>query len=222
MKLKKVLFYLLAALLGGCVLSIHPLYTANVLVFEEKLLGVWIGDDSRWEFKIGKDENPYAAFGGGKRQDGKRFYSLTIDQDEKQTKRGEFVAHLVKLDDTLFLDLFPAEPNLASDFYKFHLLPVHSFIKVEQIDPTLKMRMSDSSKFEKMLAKDPNIIDFEAASERIVLTAEPNELQEFLRKHANNENFFGDPFELKRFEPAEPNKPVDADPNGSSKEIPAQ
>jgi len=44
MKTKKLLFYSLAALLGGCVpvMSLHPLYTEKDVLFEEKLLGRWV------------------------------------------------------------------------------------------------------------------------------------------------------------------------------------
>ena len=43
MKTKMPLFYLLAALLGGCVpiFSINPLYTKNEVVFKPELVGVW-------------------------------------------------------------------------------------------------------------------------------------------------------------------------------------
>lgn len=44
MKGKKLLFYSLAAILGGCVpvMSLHPLYTEKDVLFEEKLLGSWV------------------------------------------------------------------------------------------------------------------------------------------------------------------------------------
>ena len=47
MNTRKLLFYLLAVLLGSCVpvMSLHPLFTKEHLVFEEKLLGTWADDD---------------------------------------------------------------------------------------------------------------------------------------------------------------------------------
>ena len=41
MKIKKILFYLLAGLLGGClpIMSLQPFYTPDNLLFEENLLG---------------------------------------------------------------------------------------------------------------------------------------------------------------------------------------
>jgi len=45
MHAKGVLFYCLAVLLGGCspVVSRHPLFTQDNVVFEERLLGTWVG-----------------------------------------------------------------------------------------------------------------------------------------------------------------------------------
>ena len=56
MKTHKILFYGLAALLGGCVpvLSLQPLFTRQTLVFDEQLLGTWVDDandsDISWQF----------------------------------------------------------------------------------------------------------------------------------------------------------------------------
>jgi len=51
MHAKTNLFYCLVVLLGGCVpvVSLHPLFTEDNLVFEEKLLGTWV-NDTTWEF----------------------------------------------------------------------------------------------------------------------------------------------------------------------------
>ena len=90
---KKALFYLLAALIGGCVpvISLHPFYTEEDVVFEEKLLGKWVDDpndpDTTWEFN--RIEEP------------KNAYKLVFYDDEG--KKGSFVAHLVRLQNKLFL-----------------------------------------------------------------------------------------------------------------------
>ncbi|MHC4244422.1 MAG: hypothetical protein ACYSU4_18605, partial [Planctomycetota bacterium] len=82
-QVKKALFYLLAALLGGCVpvMSLHPLYTEKDVVFEERLLGRWVDDPSSpetiWEFS--RIEEPNNA------------YNLLFSDEEG--KKGSFVAH---------------------------------------------------------------------------------------------------------------------------------
>jgi hypothetical protein len=202
---KKVLFYLLAALLGGCVpiLSLHSLYTEEDVVFEEKLLGTWLEDpnkpESTWKFK--RIEEPNNA------------YNLVLSDEEG--KKGSFVAHLVKLEDSLFLDVFPDEfpcdtddPNKTDWLYNvFFLVPAHTFLKIEQIEPTLKMRIMEPDNVEEMLENDPNLIKHEIVQERPVLTASTKELQKFMKAHANDEGLFGEPSKMKRVQPKDPNAP---------------
>ncbi len=210
MKVKKILFYLLAALLGGCVpvLSLHALYTEENTVFEEKLLGTWLEDtnepEAAWEFKrIDKT---------------KKEYKLIISDDKN--KKGSFVAHLVKLEDSLFLDVFPDEfpcdtedPNKTDWLYNvFFLVPAHTFIKIEQIEPILKMRIMEPENVKEMLEKDPNLIKHEIVQDRLVLTASTKELQKFMKAHANNEEIFGELSKMKRVQPKDPNAPEGTEP----------
>lgn len=189
MKTKKLLFYLLAAILAGCVPSLHPLYTEKELVFEEKLLGTWYDGKDIWKFESDSEE---------------KSYKLTVMIDGK---KGEFVTHLVKIDDMLFLDLFPEKPELqANDFYKFHLLSVHTFMKIEQIEPILKMRMMDPEEMQGMLKNDPNLVKHEIVEDRIVLTASTEQLQQFMKEHANDEGLFGEPSDLERLKSKDPNR----------------
>ncbi len=197
MKTKKLLFYLLAGLLGGCIpLSLHPLYTDKELLFEEKLLGTWAENGNKWEFEEGSDPNSY---------------DLTVTDEGG---KGEFTAHLVKIDEMFFLDLYPKGPDFeAGHFLKLHLLPVHTFLKIEQIEPKLQMRMMDLEKMGDMLENDPNLVKHEIVEDCIVLTASPKELQQFMKEHADDEGLFGDASDLKRLEPKDPNDPNAIDPN---------
>ncbi len=108
-----VLFALLACL-TGCVPvdSLNPLYTDKDAVFDESLLGSWVGpdagDDGVLEF-IARD------------QDGKRSYLLVMtdkDKDSNGYKKTVYHAHLVKLNEHLFLDVIPetfdSRPNSYS------------------------------------------------------------------------------------------------------------
>ena len=133
---------------------------------------------------------------------------------DEEGKKGHFDAGLGKLNNMMFLNIFPQEPKLKeNDFYKFHILRVHSFIKIEQIEPTLKMRTMDPDKMKEMLENDPNLIKYEIVQDRLVLTAPTKELQEFMKAHANDEGLFGEPGEWKRVQPREPDDPNAIDPN---------
>ncbi|MFA5553604.1 MAG: hypothetical protein WDA68_03485 [Phycisphaerae bacterium] len=195
MNLRKAVFYILAGLLGGCVPSLHPLYTDTDTVFDEKIIGSWQDADSVWKFEKAADANSY---------------DLTVITDGKE---GRFIAHLVRLNDTLFFDLYPGHAEInASDFYKAHLLGAHSFLKVEQIEPNLALRMMDPENFEKLVESEPEIIKHEVVEKRIILTASTPELQKFVLKYQNDPNVFAQPSNMtKVFDDS--NEPNLAEPN---------
>jgi len=175
MKTKKTVFYLLVLLLGGCLPSLHQLYTDETLIFEEGLIGKWRADeDAIWQF----------------REAGEKEYQLRIYEAEGEL--GRFEAHLVKIKGTMFLDLYPDSEHMKDldDFYKYHILAVHTFMKVDQIEPNLQLRMMDYDEVEDMLEDDPDAIKHEVVDERIVLTATTEQLQEFVIAHV--ETIFGD------------------------------
>jgi hypothetical protein len=198
MKVKKLLFYLLAALLGGCVpvMSLHSLYTKENVVFEGKLLGTWVDDPNGpeviWEFThIDEPKNAYKL----------------ICSDDKG-KKGSFVAHLVKLENSLFLDVFPDEfpcdtddPNKTDWLYNvFFLVATHTFIKVDSIEPQLKMRLTDDDKMAELLKEDPNAVKHTSIEDRLILTASTKELQAFVLEYADDNRVFADEVVLNRRE----------------------
>ena len=183
MKTKKIVFYMLAIILGGCLQSLHPLYTDKDLIFEEKLIGKWSGEKGIWEFRQGE---------------GKAYKMRVLDG-----KEAWFIARLAKFEDMMFLDIFPDGKTLedTQGFYKMHLLGLHTFMKVEQIEPQLQLRMLNSDKVSEMLKEDPNLLKHEVVDGRLVLTAPTKQLQEFMVKYANEEGVFNDTTDFTRREP---------------------
>ena len=172
-KMKVIAFYLLALVLGGCVQpSLHSLFTKDQVFFDSNLSGVWKEADSNetWHFSRFEDANGY---------------KLVITQ--KDGKRGTFLAGLGKLENSLFLDVYPVESGEPGiDFYKEHLLSAHSFMRVQQIDSTLKIAIVDSDKINKIIKADPNAVRYEKVDDRIILTADTNELQNFVIEYGIN------------------------------------
>src|SRR6266436_7895790 len=78
--------------LGGCVPSLHPLYTDNDVVFDAALLGQWVSTE--------RDSKETLTFTKG---DKNAYKLVQIDDSSK----GVYIAHLIKLDGTLFLDVKP-------------------------------------------------------------------------------------------------------------------
>jgi len=197
MHAKTVLFYCLAVLLGGCVpvVSLHPLFMEDTLVFEEKLLGTWVSDTT-WEFAR------FDAVGGVDmlpdelQSQAERLYRLNVTDDQGQ--KGSFVACLMRLDDRLFLDVFPDKfPSGEADVEKmkmlynaFFFLRVHTFVRVDSIGAQLQMRLTDDEKFEKLLEAEPKAVKHERVDDRPVLTASTKQLQAFVTKYADDERLF--------------------------------
>ena len=183
-------------ILGGCVpvLSLHPLYTEKDVVLDKKLYGTWVDDSNdfktTWEFK--KIDEP------------KNAYNLIFTDEEG--KKGSFVAHIVKLQDKLFLDIFPSElpwepedPNKMDwPYNSLFLIPAHTFIKIDSIEPQLKLRLTLESEMEELLKENPSIVEHTSVGERLVLTGSTKELQSFVLKYSDDERVFTDQVTLSR------------------------
>ena len=168
---------------AGCIRSLHPIYTEKDIVFEPSLIGQWAEGDSKetWTFS----------------REGTNAYLLVYTDDTGE--KGAFSTRLLKIKENLFLDFFPEEPDLKeNDFYQFHLLPVHTFVHVKQIEPTLQMAFPDPRWLKEHLADNPSAIRHEEIENGIILTAATRDLQAFWLKHLDAEGAFDDPSDMKR------------------------
>ena len=199
MKVKKLLFYTLAVIIGGCVpvISLHPLYTEKDVVVDQKLYGTWVDDvnnpKTTWEFKsIDEPKNAYKL----------------IFSDEEGMK-GSFVAHMVKLQNRLFLDIYPSDlpwetedPNKMDwPYNSLFLIPAHTFVKIDSIETQLKLRLTMESDMEELLKENPDAVEHTSVGDRLVLTGSTKELQAFVLKYADNEKAFTNQVILSREEP---------------------
>jgi hypothetical protein len=189
MKRNLLLLFILA--LAGCVPSWNPFYTENDLVFDPALVGIWRpvqtqeSSKESWQFT----------------KDGNNRYQLT--QTDEEGRRARFDARLLKLKAPRFLDLYLV--NVEGDELKinawagFSLVPAHLLLKVEQIEPSLKIAVMNPDWMKTFLQQRPNALAHRVlADSNVVLTANTAELQKFILDHLNDAEFFGDPMELKR------------------------
>jgi hypothetical protein len=199
MKARRLLYYTLAVFLSGCVpvISLHQLYTEKDIVVDKKLLGTWLDDPNNpksiWEFE--NIDEP------------KNAYKLIFTDEEG--KKGSFVTYLVKLKDKFFLDVYPSglpcepqDPNKMEWTYNsFFLIPAHTFLQVDSIEPQLKLRITLQSKMEDLLKENPGAVDHTYVGDRLVLTASAKELQAFVLKYADDDRVFTSQVTLSRKEP---------------------
>ena len=181
MKSKRVIFGLVAlATIAGCIPSLNPVYRPEDLVFDAAALGIWKGEDgkARWEFTR-RDEKSYR-----------------LAYTDEQGQQGKFIAHLAKIDGTLFLDLYPEEVALdANSFYKFHLVPIHTIYLVRQIEPQLELAAIDYRWLNDELGDEPAPIQTSTMNGRKLITASTDDVRAFVVK---NKDHFTAEFKLQR------------------------
>lgn len=196
MNARKLLFYVLAGLLGGCVpvMSLNPLYTKENVVFDEKLPGTWVDDpngpEMTWRFeRLDQPDNSYKLIFTG--EDG---------------LKGSFIARIAKLKDSLFMDIYPdkipwdlEDPNESEwPYNSLFLIPAHTFVKVDSLGPSLNLRLILEGQLKKLIEENPDAIAHVVVEDRPVLTASTKELQAFVLKYADGDKLFTDTIVLQR------------------------
>ena len=167
-------------LVAGCLPSLHSVYTEEDLVFEPEIVGFWKLEKSpqTWDFSK-RDEKSY-----------------DMVFTDKNGQSGRFVAHLCRVEDTLFLDLFPRQEKIdATAFYKYHLLPIHTVYMVKQTRPSLELVSIDLNWLKQYLADHPDELSHSTHNNRTLITASTTELQKFLVVHKDR---FTGSFKLNR------------------------
>lgn len=176
---------LLAVLLPGCVRSLHPIYTGQTLTYDPAMLGTWA--DTKGETRL-----EIAASSGNEAPGAIPSYQVVHTDGDNHPAR--LVAHLAKVGDLLVADLTVAdEQDLpASDFYKAHLVPLHTFWIVRREGAadgdaqTLSIRAIDSDWLRKMVDENPAAVAHYKSRDDVILTAPPDVLQKFLLAHVND------------------------------------
>ncbi len=108
--------------LGGCYVSLQPLLTDDVRVYEPKLVGTWDAKDDKddiWTFTPAGEKAP-------------RGYNIEIVEDGRAA---QFSGELARLDGLLVLDLELADSEtpdaLLDDVWThMHVVGVHSFVRI--------------------------------------------------------------------------------------------
>lgn len=168
----------LAALsLGGCYVSLHPLVTDDVRVFEPALAGTWESREDKgdtWTFTAAGTPTPDR-------------YDIVIAEDGRSAR---FAGELARFDGLLVLDLSPGENEAACellkhDWVRLHTVGVHSFLRVGLEGDRLTLRMLDAEWFDKAIGDGRVRIAHERLDDRdrTLLTASSRDLQALVRAH---------------------------------------
>lgn len=124
----------------------------------------------------------------------KKSYKLTVYSAEavacdEKGKMEAYVAHLVKIGDDLFMDLYPEKEysslNVSDNFF-----PVHTFFKIAVTENEFKMTHFDMDKLNKLFVSNLIRLRHENVDGTILITAQPKELQKFIDKYSEDESVF--------------------------------
>lgn len=177
---------LIILFLVGCIPSIHPLYTTDNLAYDPLLVGEWFDKDNsnRWVFESdGDSAYKLVYFEGG-----------IFGNDSIET-RSDFIAHLVKLDNNYFLDLYPGDNNHIpiSGLLSSTLLPVHTFARLVYNNDEYTISFFSNDWLQQSILNNKIKIAHEKTSDHIVLTAPTKDLQEMVKKNVDNTEAFIEP-----------------------------
>lgn len=182
---------LVAGIITGCVVtSVYPYYHTKDVTFDEALLGKWIPADN-----TNSNADEFWTF----EKISERTYKLTTFDN----KTNHYDAVLFQLGGESFLDCLPRERNDC-------MTPNHILLRVESIQPQLKMALLDYSWLSKLIEKEPRTIRHtiipnkagtEGGGENFTLTADIFELQRFILKHLKTKEAWAEPLVMERAKP---------------------
>jgi hypothetical protein len=185
---------ILIILVVSCIPSLYPLYREKDLIFDERLLGLfntegnntegntWKFEKLDWQTESGT-ENNWNQFRSGKT------YKMTDIEDDK---KAEFAVHLLKLGKNYYLDFFPVKYNIEHVMLEMQLMPAHIFGKIEFVNNNIVMHWFNGEFLTNLIDSNKIKISHKMIDNGILLTANTEELQKFVRKNGDNPAAFID------------------------------
>ncbi|MFD2531093.1 hypothetical protein [Gracilimonas halophila] len=203
---------ILPLVLSGCFLkSVHPLVSDKETIELPGISGTWGNGDERFTFiKEGEfDDLSFNGIGGqdlditmtdtGTDSSGNlfRYFVIYEDLNDEQPDSSYFLGKFVQLDEDYYLDLYPFDV-FDVDFRSSHLLPVHTFSKIDLEEDSISINLFRDSWIEDQIRDNRVRIKHEKLEEGILITASTEELQQFIKKYGNVTEAYRDPITLNR------------------------
>jgi len=173
---------------SGClVVSISPLSTEKDAIVEAAIVGTWVESRST-RYVISRL--------------GERGYKVDVQENNTTTT---FVSRLVRLDGVLFLDMAPSTawaelgvPKEAAGSLDDWFLPLHFFVRIDQVTPSLTVSILDETWLKAYLEKHPAALAHTLRDTDVVLTGSTEDIQKFFRANLKTPDAFETPTVLTR------------------------
>lgn len=208
LKLHKPIYLLLILMvtMTGCgIPSVHPLYEAEDLIFDEKLTGTWTHANTTYSVmsvnelieKLSKTDSTDSAIMTEIDEDDIDFFRDFEEQgkgnlyfiQKKGSEDGIYIGGLIKLGNNYYLDLYQMYFESEGTF-KY---PVHIFMKISFDDSELKMYMFSDGWLKEQISNRQIRIKHEINDmDEFLLTAPTSELQKFVIKYGDMDQAYRD------------------------------
>jgi len=170
---------LVCFLMGGCVQSLNPFFTDDARVAMPELNGKWtLLDDA----------------GHPKRQKDWVFEDGRIMTYSEKGGSGILDATWFKVGDQLYVDTtaHSLEPDIVSDWWVYHVMPVHILCKVDRDDRKLTFKPLDYEWVNQALTNGLISLPVVKGKENdmVLFNAGPEQWMEFLKRQGTNEDAF--------------------------------
>jgi hypothetical protein len=167
--------------LAGCyVQTVHPLYTEDKLTFDPGLAGTWSDANEPGEPTLIEAVDESA-------------YKVTFKEKSGDI---EYEGHLVRLGESVYLDMCPAEARRQRATDDF--MPLHVLLWIQRDGDELRVAGIDFEWLEKMIEANEIDIDHFRYDGRIILSEEAMKLQQSVMSLARTEGAFEEPSVLLR------------------------
>jgi hypothetical protein len=164
---------------SGCVRTIQPVLKDEQVVTDNRFLGSWVGENGKASGEVSATD------------DHKGYKLLYTDE---QGKQANLLLRLGKIGDMLIAESTIEDPAPdASDVYKVHLLPLHSFMVVKEGTASrLVLKLMDPEWLAKFIDAHPTELAIVRPSkEDLIISASTDDFQNFLIHHASDDGAFG-------------------------------
>lgn len=191
------LIYSLAAIvlllgLSGCLSTVYPIFTEKDVVFDPKIIGRWRHESKSFSGFVqitkatDQDFNQHPSL---RKLSGKT-YMIRYENNEDGLQAAYF-GFLVKLGDKFYMDYYPAETPIQSEydeFYKSHYLKMHTCYRLRfvQNNNTFELKQFDEGYLQKLIENKKIRIRHETREDgSFVVTASTEELQQYILKYSD-------------------------------------
>lgn len=116
-------------------------------------------------------------------------YEIAFSNGEDTVK---YLGHIAKIGSEHYLDLSFYEGN-ETDAIPFNvLMPVHSFVKIEWTQERLTMHQFDLSELRDLFRDNRVRLRHEMVDDEVLITAQPEEIQKFLKVYGKNPKVYSE------------------------------